>query len=309
MSSATHWIDAFLEATRAENGASDNTIRAYAHDLADFAGHLSGHGGDLATADRAGLEGYLTALEADGRAASTRARRLSAIRQFYRFVWIEGWRSDDPAAGVRGPVARRKPPKTLDETAVLRLIETARAGPAQDPRATRLCCMVELLYATGLRVSELVSLPVSAVRGDPRVLLVRGKGGRERLVPIGGAAREALAGWIALRDASDAAGGRARGRPSPWLFPSRGATGHLTRIAFWQQLKRLATEAGLDPATITPHGLRHAFASHLLANGADLRSIQTLLGHADIGTTEIYTHVLEERLKRLVLERHPLAAE
>jgi len=303
------WIGAYLEAACAENGASENTIGAYARDLADFARYLGASGGTLETAGRAEIEGYLAALEAEGRAPSTRARRLSAIRQFYRFVWMEGWRDEDPAARIRGPAARRRPPETLDEASVHRLLDAARRPDRRGERQIRLACLVELLYATGLRVSELVSLPVTAVRGEPHVILVRGKGGRERLVPVGAPARAALSEWLGVRDAAQSAIRRAGGRESPWLFPSHGAEGHLTRIAFWQQLKRLAVEAGLDPARITPNALRHAFATHLLGNGADLRSIQTLLGHADLPTTEIYTHVIEDRLKRLVLDHHPLAAE
>ncbi|MEM1345938.1 MAG: site-specific tyrosine recombinase XerD [Pseudomonadota bacterium] len=309
MSVSRGWTGAFLEAMRAEQSASDNTIMAYARDVADFSAYLAGCGLDAATATRQDIEAYVAALEADGLAVSTRARRLSAIRQFYRFAWSEGWREDDPSARIRGPAPRRTPPKALDEAAVRKLLETAQAGCRGEARSVRLYCLLELLYATGLRVTELVSLPVASVRGDPRVLLVRGKGGRERLVPIGEPARKALAEWLGLRDAAEARAKAEGAKGSVWLFPSRGASGHLTRIAFWQQLKRLAVEAGLDPAGISPHGLRHAFATHLLANGADLRAIQTLLGHADVSTTEIYTHVLDDRLKRLVLDRHPLAAE
>lgn len=305
MSSSDGWIDAFLEAQRAERGAAANTIAAYGRDMADYSRHLAASERDLASAGPAEIEGYLDHLDAAGRAPSTRARRLSAIRQFYGFVWSEGWLSENPAARLQSVAPRRTPPSVLDEAAVMRLIETAREDAGTGPRAARLHCLVELLYATGLRVSELVALPVSAARGDPRLIFVRGKGGRERLVPVGEPARTALAHWLDRRDALETGAGRA----SRWLFPSRGSTGHLTRIAFWQQLKRLAVQAGLDPAGISPHALRHAFATHLLAHGADLRSIQTMLGHADISTTEIYTHVLDERLKRLVLDHHPLAAE
>lgn len=291
------WIAAFLEAARAERGAADNTVEAYARDLALFRAHLAAGGSDLSTAGRAEIEGFLASLEAGGLSAATRARRLSAIRQLYRFAWSEGWRGDDPAARIAGPRRRRPVPDPLDMAAVGHLIETARTGGD-----ARLACIVELLYATGLRVGELVALPRRALLGDPRVLLVRGKGGRERLVPLSEPAREAVAAWLAARPEPGPGG-----RPSPWLFPSRGAKGHLTRVAVWGQLKGLAARAGLDPARVTPHGLRHAFASHLLANGADLRAIQTLLGHADVTTTEIYTHVLDARLKALVLDNHPLA--
>ena len=303
MSISGNWIDAFLEAQRAERGAAANTISAYARDLADFSAHLAGRNLEVDAAGEGDIEAYLAALEAIGRAPSTRARRLSAIRQLYHFAWTEGWREDNPARRLRGQAPARAAPPLLSEEAVMRLLDTAREGSAGGARGVRLFCLVELLYATGMRVSELVSLPASAVRGDPRVLLVSGKGGRRRLVPVGEPARAALAEWLHMRERALA------GRTSRWLFPSRGAAGHLTRIAFWQQLKRLAVEAGLDPSGISPHALRHAFASHLLSHGADLRSIQEMLGHADIATTEIYTHVLDERLKQLVLENHPLAAE
>jgi integrase/recombinase XerD len=299
---STAWIDAFLEAMRAERGAAGNTVAAYARDLADYRAHLAAGGADLASAGRAEIEGYLAALEAAGRGPATRARRLSAIRGLHRFLWTEGWRADDPAARRAGPRRRRPLPGVIDAAAVERLL-----AAAQGRGGARLACIVELLYATGLRVGELVKLPAAAARGDPRVLLIRGKGGRERLVPLSEPARGALARWLAERDSAEAA--RARdARPSPHLFPSRGRQGHLSRVAVWQQLKRLAVAAGIDPDAVTPHALRHAFASHLLENGADLRAIQTLLGHADVSTTEIYTHVLDARLKALVLERHPLAS-
>lgn len=293
------WVEPFLEAMAAERGAARNTLAAYARDLSDFSAWLRGQGGDLAHADREAIEGYLASLEAQGRKPATRARRLSALRRFYRFALSEGWRADDPAAAIPGPKKARRLPGTLDTTEVDRLI--AEAAGADTPAGRRLHCMVELLYATGLRVSELVGLPAAAARGNPRMLLIRGKGGRERMVPLSEPARDALVGWLTLRDADEA------GRSSPWLFPSRGKQGHLTRIGFYQALKTLGIRAGIDPARLTPHRLRHAFATHLLANGADLRVIQQLLGHADISTTEIYTHVLDERLRQLVLEKHPLA--
>jgi len=304
------WVGAFLDAFMAERGAAANTVAAYRRDLDDFAGHLAARGRGLDTAGRAEIEAYLSALEAEGRGPATRARRLSAIRQFYRFAWSEGWRDDDPAARIRGPALKRAPPAVLSAAEVDRLLGAAREARG----ALRLTCLMELLYATGLRASELVSLPVAAARGDPRVLHVKGKGGRERLVPLTEPAREALAAWLDERDGAEAAAleGGMRGRAArsnPWLFPSRAGQGHLTRVALWGQVKRLAVSAGLSPERITPHGLRHAFASHLLANGADLRAIQTLLGHADVSTTEIYTHVLDERLKALVLDHHPLARD
>ncbi|GMG81884.1 site-specific tyrosine recombinase XerD [Paralimibaculum aggregatum] len=298
------WIEAFLEALAAERGARANTLAAYGRDLTDFRAHLTLRGSDLAEADRDAIEGYLAGLEAAGLAPSTRARRLASIRGLYRFAWSEGWRADNPAARIRSRRPPRPVPGVLDEAAVMRLLEAARCpagSAAAQLRALRLRCIVELLYATGLRVSELVSLPLAATAGDPRMLLVRGKGGRDRMVPLGAEARAALAEWRAVRLAGGAS-------PGPWLFPANGGRGHFSRIAVWQQLKRLAAQAGIDPAEVTPHGLRHAFATHMLANGADLRSIQALLGHADLSTTEIYTHVLDARLKALVFEHHPLAA-
>ena len=304
---ARGWIGIFLEALAAERGAAENTLAAYNRDLVDFAEWLEGHGHGVDNALRPEIEGYLVALEARGLSETTRARRLSAIRQFYKLVYSEGLRSDDPGAGIEGPRRKRTLPKTLTEDETARLLEAARGVGRSPVMAARLLCMVELLYATGLRVTELVSLPVASVRGDPRMVLVRGKGGRERMVPLSPPAREALTIWLAHRDRAEAETRRAGGALSPFLFPSNGKSGHLTRIAFYTALKRLAVEAGIDPDRISPHAVRHAFATHLLANGADLRAIQTLLGHADITTTEIYTHVLDERLKALVLEKHPLA--
>jgi integrase/recombinase XerD len=300
-------VESFLEALAAERGAARNTLAAYARDLCDFALWLGAAGASFAGADRATIEAYLEELAGRGLSAATRARRLSAIRQFYRFAFSEGWRTDDPGAGIAGPAKARPLPKTLTVGDVDRLLDgVARmAGPPE--RVARLGCIVEMLYATGLRVSELVALPRAAVRGDPRMILVAGKGGRERMVPLSGPARAALAAWCGHRDAAEEEGVRRGGRASPYLFPSRGRSGHLTRAAVFGMLKELAVRSGIDPALLSPHTLRHAFATHLLANGADLRAIQALLGHADISTTEIYTRVLDERLKALVLEKHPLA--
>ena len=232
-----------------------------------------------------------------------RARRLSAIRQFYRFAFLEGWREDDPAALIKGP-KRSALPASLSEGDVDRLLEAAGQIGRTEAERLRDVCLMQLLYATGLRVSELVSLPIAAARGDPRMILVRGKGGRERMVPLSPPAREALAAWLAHLDRANEGPLRPR---SPYLFPARGRRGHMTRERFFLLVKDLARFAGLEPRRISPHTLRHAFATHLLAHGADLRVIQTLLGHASIATTEIYTHVLEARLKELVLEKHPLA--
>jgi integrase/recombinase XerD len=240
-------------------------------------------------------------------AQATRARRLSAIRQFYRFGFLEGWREDDPAALIRGPKRARALPGSLSEAEVDRLLDAATGLGRTVADRRRNTCLLQLLYATGLRVSELVSLPVAAVRGDPRMILVRGKGGRERMVPLSPPARIALRDWLALRDATEAEARRGGKAGSPFLFPARGKRGHMTRERFFLLCRELAASAGLDPAKVSPHTLRHAFATHLLAHGADLRVIQTLLGHASIATTEIYTHVLEARLRELVFDKHPLA--
>lgn len=286
-----------LEAMRAERGAARNTMLAYARDLALYVGWLRDRGTDPLRAGRAEIEGWLAAAAAEGLAPATRARRLSAARRLHRFLAEDGWRRDDPGLRLTGPRAGRRLPKTLSEAEVAALLEAARAA---GPRAR---CLMELLYAAGLRVSELVGLPVAAARGDPEALLIRGKGGRERLVPLAGPARAALADWLALRDRE----AEAKGRASPHLFPSGGKAGHLTRARFHGMIKELAAAAGIDPERVSPHVLRHAFASHLLAGGADLRAIQELLGHADISTTEIYTHVEEGRLRALVTAKHPLA--
>ncbi|MEM1384573.1 MAG: site-specific tyrosine recombinase XerD [Pseudomonadota bacterium] len=302
----TGWIEPFLEAMAAERGAAPNTLAAYARDLIDFAAWLSLRGGRIETVSRTEIEAWMTALEEEGRAPATRARRLSAVRQLFRFAVNEGWREDDPSAQLSGPRPPRRLPASLSVEAVDSLLRAARDRAKQKRSGLRLLCMVEMLYATGLRVSELVALPVSAVRGNPKAIMVTGKAGRERMIPLSEPAREVLAQWLSRRDSEDRERRRSGGKPSPYLFPSRGQTGHLTRIAFYQALKTLCTDAGIDPANVSPHTLRHAFATHLLAGGADLRVIQELLGHADIATTEIYTHVLDARLKNLVLEKHPL---
>lgn len=307
--SGADWIEPFLEAMHAERGAADNTLAAYRRDLQDFEGWLTGRDSNPAEVSRADIESYLQNAEAEGLSATTRARRLSAIRQLFRFAFSEGWRSDDPGAGISGPRRVRALPNHLSEHETAALLAATELATEANPKDVRLRCLVELLYATGLRVSELVGLPVASVRGDPRMILVRGKGGRERMVPLSLPARTALSEWLFVRDA-EVADKTAQGhQASPFLFPSRGKSGHLTRIAFYNALKDLAVRAGIDPARVSPHAVRHAFATHLLANGADLRAIQTLLGHADISTTEIYTHVLDERLKALVLEKHPLATD
>ena len=300
-------LSAFLDAQAAEAGASRNTLLAYGRDLRDFAGWLAGQGADTLTAGRAEIERYLAACDAAGLAATTRARRLSAIRQFFRFLHAEGMRPDDPAQRLRGPGRPARLPGTLTHDEVTRLLDAARDHGRSPAERARNACLTELLYATGLRVSELVGLPVAAVRGDPGMILVRGKGGRERMVPLSRPARAALAAWLGARDAAEDVARSTGAAPSRFLFPARGKLGHLTRQAFFASLREIAAAAGIPPARISPHKLRHAFATHLLAGGADLRAIQTLLGHADISTTEIYTHVLDARLRELVLRHHPLA--
>ena len=304
-----HWIQAFLEAQAAELDAARNTQLAYARDLRDFSDWLDKRNSRLDIATRADIESYIVDCEAQGLASATRARRLSAIRQLYRFVFEEGWRDDNPAIRIKGPGRSKSLPKTLTIDEVDRLLSAARQHGRAETDRQRNTCLMELLYATGMRVSELVSLPLAAARGDPRMLLIQGKGGKERMVPLSTRARAALAAWLGTRD-SEEDDARAKGRPgSHHLFASRGGAGHLTRQRFHLLIKQIAVEAGVSPAKVTPHTLRHAFATHLLANGADLRSIQTLLGHADISTTEIYTHVIDARMKELVLGHHPLAKE
>jgi integrase/recombinase XerD len=300
----------FLDMLAAERGAEKNTLTAYSRDLADFTSHLGGVGRSVASAATEDLRAYLGDLATRGLRPATVARRLSAIRQLYRFLYAEGRRKDDPAAVLEGPKRVRTLPKTLTLAEVDRLLRVAGQWDAAAPlsvrlRAARLACLVELLYATGLRVSELVALPASAARRDARVIVVRGKGNKERLVPLNDAAKRATAQYLALLTEMRGEGGTSAG--SKWLFPSFGDSGHLTRQHFARELKALAAASGLRAAQLSPHVLRHAFASHLLHNGADLRVVQTLLGHADISTTQIYTHVLEERLKSLVRDLHPLA--
>jgi integrase/recombinase XerD len=308
MTQGARWISTFLEAQAAELGAATNTLLAYGRDLKDFADWLDGRC-DFATASRDDVEAYLIHCDAQGLAKSTRARRLSAIKQLYRFAFEEGWRTDNPAIQISGPGRDQRLPKVLTEAEVDRLLHAAREMGVRREDRVRNTCLMELLYATGVRVSELVSLPVSAARGDPRMLLIMGKGGKERMVPLSPPARAALTVWLDLRDAAQDTL-RGKGKPaSKYLFPSTGRLGHLTRHMFYLLIKDMAVYAGISPAKVTPHTLRHAFATHLLANGADLRAIQTLLGHADVATTEIYTHVLDARLTALVMQHHPLAKD
>lgn len=302
-----NWIETFLEALFAEQDASENTLHAYARDLKEFNAFLTDQKTDFARATRNDVEAFLVSLDNRGLAEATRARRLSSIRQLFRFAFEEGWRDDDPAAQIRGPKKKRHLPKTLSEADVDRLLDGAQRTGRNEIDRLRNSCLMQLLYATGMRVTELVSLPVAAVRGNPDMVLVRGKGDKERLVPLSPPAKMAIAAWLDVRDKAEEQD-REKGIPnSRFLFPSGGKLGHLTRIRFYTLVKEIAVVSGVSPATVTPHTLRHAFATHLLAGGADLRVIQMLLGHADVATTEIYTHVLDENLKSLVLEHHPLA--
>jgi len=289
MSAAT---EAFLAMLAAERGAAFNTLAAYRRDLEQAEEAI----GDLAQADRdavAGLAGEWACL-----APASVARKASALRQFFGFAIDEGWRADDPSGALPAPRLRRPLPKVMGHDQIAALFARAEEEAAgDDPRAVRLLALIELLYGSGLRATELVSLPVSAVPRDAPFLTVTGKGGASRMVPVGGRALEAVSRWLAVRPASP---------PSRYLFPS-GKTGHLSRVRLFQLLKALAGRAGLDPSGISPHVLRHAFATHLLEGGADLRVLQTLLGHADISTTQIYTHVDAARLVALVNSRHPLA--
>lgn len=296
-----HHLESFLEMQSAERGASIHTLDAYRRDLLDYAGFLAKKGRVLTNGSAADVRAYLAALSGAGLKASTQARRLSAMRQLHRFLLDEDIRTDDPTSAVESPKRARPLPKIVTETQTQSLIDAA-AG-LEGAEALRLLCIVELLYASGLRVSELVTLPLASVSGERRTIMVKGKGGRERLVPLGAPAREAIKAYLGVRNRFLPQLEKAQ----RFLFPSRGREGHFTRRRVAQLLKDLAVQAGIDPRKLSPHVLRHAFASHLVAHGADLRSVQQLLGHADIATTQIYTHVQDERLRKLVAEKHPLA--
>ncbi|NBW06982.1 MAG: tyrosine recombinase [Caulobacteraceae bacterium] len=298
---ASPQVEAFLEMMAVERDASPHTLSAYARDLADAEAGI-GKGG-LIAADETAVEDWYASLSLRGLSAATAARRRSAVRQFYRFALGEGWRQDDPSRRLDAPKQGRSLPKTLSREEIEALL--AAAGKEDGARAVRMLALVELAYASGLRVSELLALRVEAVRRDPAWLIVRGKGGKERLAPLNSAAREAVKTWLDVRDARRPK----KGPDSPWLFPSTGASGHLTPRRFAQQLDQAAIDAGIDPARVSPHVLRHAFATHLLEGGADLRVVQTLLGHADIATTQIYTHVATDRLTQVVNQHHPLAQD
>ena len=297
---STPQVEAFLEMMAVERDASPHTLSAYGRDLADAE---AGIAGGLLLADEAGVEAWYAGLGRRGLSAATQARRRSAVRQFYRFALGEGWRQDDPSRRLDAPKQGRSLPKTLSRNEVERLLAAASVGDGA--AGLRLVALVELAYASGLRVSELLGLRLEAVRRDPAFLIVRGKGGKERLAPLNASAREAVKAWLVARDAA-----RPEKAPdSPWLFPSASAKGHLTPRRFAQLLDQAALEAGIDPTRVSPHVLRHAFATHLLEGGADLRVVQTLLGHADIATTQIYTHVATDRLAQVVRDKHPLARD
>ena len=299
--SAAGWTEAFLEMMAVERSAARNTLTAYAKDLEDASGFLATKGQDLASASLEDVEAYFGDISARGLSPSTAARRRAAVRQFYRFVLGEGWRQDDPSRRVDAPKKGRPLPKVLSRDEVDRLI--AAAGARDGAQGLRVACMVELLYASGMRISELLALPMAALARDPAYLIVRGKGGKERLAPLNGKAREAVRAYLPVRKSFVPKGDK----DNPWLFPSRGKGGRLTARRFSQLLGEAAVAAGIDPAKVSPHVLRHAFATHLLEGGADLRVVQTLLGHADIATTQIYTHVAGDRLREVVRTKHPLA--
>jgi integrase/recombinase XerD len=297
---SAHLIEAFLDMMSAERGAGHNTLAAYRRDLVDFAGHLSSKGADPAKAGREHVRGFLNGLSTSGMAASTQARKLSALRQFYGFLYAEGFRSDDPTQTIEAPRASRPLPKILSAKDLDVMLQAA--AQHQTPEGLRLTLILEMLYGGGLRVSELAGMPLAAVRTKENFIRVTGKGNKERLSPLSPAARIALDAYLAVREEfvpkTD--------KNNRFLFASRGEGGHLTRRRFHQLLKAVALKAGIDPAKVSPHVLRHAFATHLVEGGADLRSVQTLLGHADIATTQIYTHVARDHLTRMVCATHPL---
>ncbi len=294
------WVEAFLEMMAAERAAARNTLTAYGKDLADASGFLAGMGRDFGSATAEDIEAYFAELGARGLSPATAARRRASVRQFYRFVLGEAWRNDDPSRRVEAPRKGRPLPKVLSREEVDRLI--AAAGARDGGEGIRLACMVELIYASGLRISELTALPLAALARDPAYLIVTGKGGKDRLAPLNAQARAAVKAWLEVRKDFLPKGDKA----NPWLFPSRGKAGRLTPRRFAQLLDEAAADAGIDPARVSPHVLRHAFATHLLEGGADLRVVQKLLGHADIATTQIYTHVASDRLTEVVATKHPL---
>jgi len=302
--SGAAWAEAFLEMMSVERAAAKNTLNAYGRDLTDAAAFLASRGG-LSGANAEAVEAYFAELGRRGLSPATAARRRSALRQFYRFVLVEGWRTDDPSHRVDAPKKGRPLPKLVSREEIERLI--AAAGADGDARGLRLACMIEIVYAAGLRVSELTRLTLQSVSRDPAFLMIRGKGGKDRLAPLNAPARAAIKAYLEVRDQFLRPGPNGP-VPSPWLFASRtGADGRLTPARFAQMLNECAAKAGVDPARVSPHVFRHAFATHLLEGGADLRAVQTFLGHTDIATTQIYTHVASDRLRETVLSKHPLS--
>ena len=303
-------IESFLDMMSAERGAAHNTLSAYRRDLIDFSVSCARQQSNLVRASRDIIRSYLFELSDAALKPSSQARKLSVLRRFYGFLYSEGRRADDPCSAIESPRAKRPLPKILSAQEALQLIEAARTNKIKsgemNPERARLLAMVEVLYSSGLRISELVSLPLSSIRKDERFIHVRGKGGRERLAPLGGEARVALDDYLTVRSGFIPAGDKT-GHAARYLFPSRGRSGHLTRRRCHQLLKELASSAGIDPDRLSPHVLRHAFATHLVEGGADLRSVQSMLGHADIATTQIYTHVAQSRLRRTMEDSHPLA--
>lgn len=304
-------LDLFLDMIAAERGAAKNTLEAYRRDLENYLLHLKHAGQTDLSSSTDDIRHYLQALEAEGLKATTSARHLSSIRQFHKFLYTEGHRTDDPALIIEGPRQGLRLPKTLSMSEVDRLLSTSREGLGDEARplgermrSARMAALLELLYATGLRVSELVALPRTTAKARTPLINVKGKGGRERMVPLPEGARNLVNQYLDLLNAQNP-----KAPDSPWLFPADSDSGHLTRQAFARDLKDMAIRAGLVPSRVSPHVLRHAFASHLLQNGADLRVVQELLGHADVSTTQIYTHVLDERMKAMVRDLHPLGDE
>lgn len=299
-------IESFLDMMSAERGAADNTLEAYNRDLSDFTGWLAAKSLSLRSAGRDDIRAYLAVLSASGTAGSSQARKLSALRQFFGFLYADGVRSDDPTVAIEAPRRGRPLPKILSREEMQALLGAAERQAEKDEEGIRLLCIVEMLYASGLRVSELATLPLHAVRSRDGFLLVKGKGGKERLAPLHDGARDAISRWLAVREQFLPQGER-RSTAERFLFPSRGVECHLTRRRLHQMLKTLSLQAGIDPEKLSPHVLRHAFATHLVEGGADLRSVQTMLGHADIATTQIYTHVARDHLSATMVSAHPLA--